>query len=124
MFASADASLGLRSGYLPDIEVLRDSEFKHLRDSGVIYLDYTGSGLYQRSQLVKSSELLLSRVFANTHSPGACARSTDEAVVECRTRVLEFFGLFGEFCHFKGKVSPALLAASLELFSVRDIPRC
>ena len=49
------------------IDEVRARDFGRLDAAGHVYLDYTGSGLYARSQVQRHSELLLGRVFGNPH---------------------------------------------------------
>ena len=50
------------------LDDLRTGEFACLDESGQVYLDYTGSGLYAASQLREHIELLDRHVFGNPHS--------------------------------------------------------
>jgi molybdenum cofactor sulfurtransferase len=73
------------------LDDLRAAEFSRLDASGVVYLDYTGGGLYADSQVRRHSELLLSGIFGNPHSASPTSSKAEELVHSCRYRVLDFF---------------------------------
>ena len=50
------------------LDELRATEYSYLNEGGHVYLDYTGSGLPARSQLLGHAARLLSGVYGNPHS--------------------------------------------------------
>ena len=52
----------------PPFAELRRTEFGRLDAGGHVYLDYTGAGLYARSQLDERLALLHGNIFGNPHS--------------------------------------------------------
>uniref|UniRef100_A0A0G4HV75 Aminotransferase class V domain-containing protein n=1 Tax=Chromera velia CCMP2878 TaxID=1169474 RepID=A0A0G4HV75_9ALVE len=76
-------------GYNAAIEPLAARELSRL--GGEHYLDYTGSGVYQTSQLMEVYSDLSQNAFGNAHSKNPSASRTDERTEEARRLVLEFF---------------------------------
>ena len=70
---------------------LRRTEFARLDETGHVYLDYTGAGLYAQSQLDEHYALLRSRVFGNPHSVNPTSAAMTELVEEARAKTLAFF---------------------------------
>ena len=65
------------TGADPFFDALRRTEFARLDQSGLVYLDYTGSALPAARQLVTPNELLDSVVYGNPHAESApSGRST------------------------------------------------
>jgi len=62
-----------------------------LDELGHVYVDYTGGGLFGKSQVRKHAELLTGTVLGNPHSTNPTSAVATEGVVRCRRRVLEFF---------------------------------
>jgi selenocysteine lyase/cysteine desulfurase len=75
----------------PLIEELRRTEFARLDESGHVYLDYTGAGLYAASQLEEHLALLRGNVFGNPHSVNPTSAAMTELVERARGAVLDFF---------------------------------
>jgi len=50
------------------LDRLRELEYSRLDRLGQVYLDYTGSGLYAESQVVRHQRLLMEGVYGNPHS--------------------------------------------------------
>ncbi|NJD09450.1 MAG: aminotransferase class V-fold PLP-dependent enzyme [Gemmatimonadetes bacterium] len=71
---------------------LRAREYARLDERGHVYLDYTGSGLYARSQVERLTALLHDEVFGNPHSLSPTSETSTQQVTETRRRVLRFFG--------------------------------
>ncbi|HSR50552.1 MAG TPA: aminotransferase class V-fold PLP-dependent enzyme [Acidobacteriota bacterium] len=69
----------------------RSEEFGRLDGQGHIYLDYTGGGLYGRSQLRKHFNYLQESVLGNPHSHNPTSLKTTETVENVRSRVARFF---------------------------------
>eukprot|EP00922_Rhytidocystis_sp_ex-Travisia-forbesii_P065422 GHVS01097216.1.p1 GENE.GHVS01097216.1~~GHVS01097216.1.p1 ORF type:complete len:831 (+),score=59.16 GHVS01097216.1:179-2671(+) len=76
-------------GYLKDVEEVAARELT--RFSGQSYLDYTGSGVYQASQVMGRCADLLANGYGNAHSRNPSADLTDSRLTESRTMVLRFF---------------------------------
>lgn len=74
------------------LDDLRARDFARLDEQGHVYLDYTGSGLYAASQVVRHSDLLLRNVFGNPHSANPTSVASTVLVERCREHVLRFFG--------------------------------
>lgn len=74
-----------------DFEALRRREFARLDAAGQVYLDYTGSALYGRSQVLAQQALLERGVFGNPHSDSAPSRASTGIIERARERVLRFF---------------------------------
>ena len=73
------------------IDELRRRDYKRLDESGQVYLDYTGGGLYAESQVKKHQQMLLSGVFGNPHSSNPTSRRSTELVEGTRESVLRYF---------------------------------
>jgi selenocysteine lyase/cysteine desulfurase len=71
---------------------LRRTEFERLDAARQVYLDYTGAGLYARSQLDEHLALLRDNVFGNRHSVNPTSAAMTEQVEQAREAVLRFFG--------------------------------
>jgi molybdenum cofactor sulfurtransferase len=70
---------------------LRAREFSRLDQTGHVYLDYTGAGLYAESQVRAHADFLCAGVFGNPHSRNPTSRAATELVEAARSRVLDFF---------------------------------
>lgn len=73
------------------LTTLRQQDYSRVDDLGHIYLDYTGGGLYARSQLQKHTELLLNGVYGNPHSSNPTSMAMTELDDQARDYVLNFF---------------------------------
>ena len=73
------------------LDELRDTDFSRLDRHGHVYLDYTGGGLYGKSQIDSHSALLRETVFGNPHSTNPTSLGTTELVERSRQHILEFF---------------------------------
>lgn len=73
-------------------DALRALEFRRLDDSGHVYLDYTGSGLYAASQLREHDAFLEGHVLGNPHSESPASAHATRVVEAARRDVLDFFG--------------------------------
>jgi selenocysteine lyase/cysteine desulfurase len=78
-------------GQTSALDALRRREFARLEGPGLVYLDYTGSGLYASSQVERHAATLLSRVLGNPHSLNPTSVESTRLVEHCRARVLSFF---------------------------------
>lgn len=91
---SADAQSWMKKypayAYGGSLYAWRHIEFPNLGANST-YLDFTGSGLFQVSQLKESLKFLESALFCNIHSDSACSRNSEKAVDDIRDMILEFF---------------------------------
>jgi selenocysteine lyase/cysteine desulfurase len=76
----------------PLFAALRDREFARLDESGLAYLDYTGSALPTARQLRAHNELLAGVVFGNPHSDSGPSRQSTAALDVARARLLAHLG--------------------------------
>ncbi len=70
---------------------LRQKEYGRLDQTGQIYLDYTGGGLYAQSQLQTHQRLLNDHVFGNPHSQNPTSLAMTKLVEETRAHILRYF---------------------------------
>ncbi len=73
------------------LDEVRAKEFSRLDLREHVYLDYTGGGLYSKSQVQRHSDLLLENVFGNPHSSNPTSSFTSRLVEKCRHHLLTFF---------------------------------
>src|SRR5262245_3620584 len=73
------------------LDDLRRREYARLDDGNLVYLDYTGGGLYADSQLQAHIDLLRFNVFGNPHSVNPTSSAMTNLVESARGRVLEYF---------------------------------
>ena len=73
------------------LDDLRAKEYARLDRLNHVYLDYTGGGLYAKSQVTKHQEVLLNDVYGNPHSTNPTSMSATKLVDSARAYVLEFF---------------------------------
>ena len=52
----------------PALDRLRETEFARLDQAGLVYLDYTGGGLYAARQITRHAASLSGGIFGNPHS--------------------------------------------------------
>ena len=76
---------------LAELEALRTREYARLDDQSLVYLDYTGAGLYAASQLREHVALLNECVLGNPHSTNPTSHAATEFAERARARVLDFF---------------------------------
>lgn len=86
-FASAYPGYGEGS----ELDRLRDRDYSRLDETGHVYLDYTGGGLYGASQIRAHHELLASGVLGNPHSHNPTSLAATGLVEKARESVLAFF---------------------------------
>jgi molybdenum cofactor sulfurtransferase len=93
-----------------NLDELRDREYSRLDQSGQVYLDYTGGGLYADSQIRLHQELLTSQVFGNPHSSNPTSQAATHLVESARAHILDFFNASPEeyVCIFTQNASGAL----------------
>ncbi len=97
------ASQGLTAAYAdfkkayPDygstqtLDEMRTTEYARLDQKSVVYLDYTGGGLYADSQIRQHMALLREGVLGNPHSTNVASEAAMLWVDRARAYVLEFF---------------------------------
>ena len=73
------------------LDELRATEYSYLDEGGHVYLDYTGSGLPARSQLLGHAARLLSGVYGNPHSDNPTSSAATLLVERARAAVLRYF---------------------------------
>ncbi len=73
------------------LDELRATEYARLDQRGHVYLDYTGGGLYARSQLLKHMALRGDEVFGNPHSKNLTSMAMTHLVEQAREYVLQYF---------------------------------
>lgn len=69
----------------------RETEYGRLDDTGHIYLDYTGGGLYAASQIDAHLAMLKTHVLGNPHSANPTSLAMTEMVEAARAAVLRAF---------------------------------
>ncbi len=74
------------------LDSLRTEEFGRLDEQRAVYLDYTGAGLYAKSQVEKHQRWLLDGVYGNPHSTNPPSILSTEQEAAARRAVLRFFG--------------------------------
>jgi molybdenum cofactor sulfurtransferase len=73
------------------LDELRATEYARLDAQGMVYLDYTGGGLYAESQIQKHMALLKANVFGNPHSSNPSSMFSTHLLEEAREAVLKHF---------------------------------
>jgi len=73
------------------VEDLRAREYARLDAQAHVYLDYTGGGLYARSQLDAHMAMLHSGVYGNPHSNNPTSSAMTDLVEQTRAYVLDYF---------------------------------
>jgi molybdenum cofactor sulfurtransferase len=73
------------------LDVWRETEYGRLDANKQVYLDYTGGGLYAKSQLQTHFQLLENSVLGNPHSVNPTSMAMTELVEDTRDYVLRYF---------------------------------
>ena len=73
------------------IDEVRATEFGRLDDQRLVYLDYTGGGLYPASIVERHASFLTSHVLGNPHSANPASALAGKLIERCREHVLRFF---------------------------------
>ena len=73
------------------LDELRETDYHRLDESGQIYLDYTGGGLYATSQLQRHMNMLLHGVYGNPHSSNPTSLAMTKLDEDARRYVAKFF---------------------------------
>ncbi|RVX68500.1 hypothetical protein B0A52_07924 [Exophiala mesophila] len=87
--ANHTATIDERTGYITNIDSIRDLEYPGLRDTS--YLDHAGTTLYARSLIEAYSQDLTSNIFGNPHSASAASQLSSRRIEDIRVQVLRFF---------------------------------
>lgn len=74
-----------------DERSLRQKEYSRLDQTGHIYLDYTGGGLYAKSQIEAHTRMLTEGVWGNPHSHNPTSQAMTTLVEQARNYVLRYF---------------------------------
>ncbi|WP_330228889.1 aminotransferase class V-fold PLP-dependent enzyme [Nocardia sp. NBC_00508] len=72
------------------LDRVRADDFPRLDEQGLIYLDYTGSGLPSRSQLRAYQRVIGDDIWGNPHSASVPSRRSTEAIRHARQATLRF----------------------------------
>jgi molybdenum cofactor sulfurtransferase len=73
------------------IDALRAKEYARLDETGHVYLDYTGGGLYSDFQLNEHMALLKRNVYGNPHSSNPSSFASTQLDEHARGYVLQYF---------------------------------
>jgi len=73
------------------LDALRQTEYARLDRLGMVYLDYTGGGLYAESQIQQHMLLLRDNVFGNPHSSNPSSMFATHLAERAREAVLQYF---------------------------------
>ncbi|HOD04712.1 MAG TPA: aminotransferase class V-fold PLP-dependent enzyme, partial [Anaerolineaceae bacterium] len=73
------------------LDDLRQTEYARLDRLGMVYLDYTGGGLYAESQIQQHMLLLRDNVFGNPHSSNPSSMFATHLAERAREAVLQYF---------------------------------
>lgn len=73
------------------LDLLRSTDYSRLDETGQIYLDYTGGGLYGASQLTKHMSILSHSVLGNPHSTNPSSMAMTKMDEHARQYVLKYF---------------------------------
>lgn len=73
------------------LDLLRSTDYSRLDETGQVYLDYTGGGLYGASQLTKHMSILSHSVLGNPHSTNPSSMAMTQMDENARQYVLKYF---------------------------------
>lgn len=73
------------------LDDLRQTDYARLDRNQQVYLDYTGGGLYAKSQLEQHFQMLEDGVWGNPHSQNPTSLAMTQRVEQARAYVLSFF---------------------------------
>lgn len=77
------------TGYITNIDEIRDVEYPALKDT--TYLDHAGTTLYAKSLIERYSKELTQSLFGNPHSASASSQLSSRRIDDVRLQVLHFF---------------------------------
>ena len=73
------------------IDEVRATEFQRLEDQQLVYLDYTGGGLYPASLISDHAAFLTTHILGNPHSVNPASALSGSLIERCRAHILTFF---------------------------------
>lgn len=73
------------------LDDLRATEYPQLSELDLVYVDYTGGGLYANSQVREHTALLRRGIYGNPHSANPASEASTHLVERARESVLEYF---------------------------------
>jgi molybdenum cofactor sulfurtransferase len=79
------------------LDELRKSEYPTLDAQDQVYLDYTGAGLFARSQVAAHAELLERHILGNPHSASLSSSASTALVEGARRAVLAYFNAADDY---------------------------
>jgi molybdenum cofactor sulfurtransferase len=83
------ASIDPGTGYIENIDRIREIEYPSLRDT--VYLDHAGTTLYAKSVIETYASELTKNLFGNPHSASAASQLSTRRIDDTRLRVLRYF---------------------------------
>ena len=86
---SCTAIIDPETGYITNIDEIRDAEYPQLNDT--TYLDHAGTTLYAKTLIDIYSRDLTSNLFGNPHSASASSQLSSRRIDDARLQVLRFF---------------------------------
>ena len=86
---SAVACIEPETGYITNIEEIRQIEYPMLKDT--TYLDHAGTTLYAKSLIDTFSKSMSTTLLGNPHSASASSQASSRLIDDTRLRVLQFF---------------------------------
>lgn len=89
-------------------EYLRKTEYARLDEHNHAYLDYTGGGVYAKSQIESHFKLLTQNILGNPHSTNPSSLLATHLVAEARQKILDYFNAKDYYCIFTQNASNAL----------------
>ncbi|KIX00355.1 uncharacterized protein Z518_10494 [Rhinocladiella mackenziei CBS 650.93] len=87
--AQAVATVNPETGYIENIDDIREAEYPNLADT--TYLDHAGTTLYAKSLIETYSKKLTENLFGNPHSASTSSQLSSRQVDDVRLQVLQFF---------------------------------
>ncbi|MFF5177887.1 aminotransferase class V-fold PLP-dependent enzyme [Micromonospora sp. NPDC000316] len=73
------------------LDDVRATDYRHLDQTGQVYLDYTGSGVAAQAQVRAHYDRLLAGLHSNPHSENPSSEASGATVDSARRAVLDFF---------------------------------
>ena len=88
-FGNLTAEVDSATGYIKNIERLREVEYPSLRET--VYLDHAGTTLHAKSLIEKFASELTGKLFGNPHSASASSQLSTGRIDDTRLQVLRYF---------------------------------
>ncbi|KAG7292528.1 hypothetical protein NEMBOFW57_002563 [Staphylotrichum longicolle] len=79
-----------QSPYSKPVELIREEEYPHMNQG--TYLDHSGTTIYARSTIQRTTHLLLTNLYGNPHSANRPAELSGDVVDAVRLKALRFLG--------------------------------